>query len=841
MHPEIEAHYLAVEWLEPGRARRVVVSPDPLDIELSPDGVLRLETQIFHDFHPWLGLRLSGQLRQSSPVFVDTQGQEHPMLAVDDGASGTWWVQGDGWDARKNKHLSELHRTMGRFDVRIGKHCLLIDNLATGLGQAQLEEYLQDFKNDLIWLVLSSGTATSSRAGASSGGGLPVALMEFASSAARVGSWPARILREVLAETPRSRLRPNSASFRQYARQPDRPRIIGRASEESADTADNRYLRHMVQVCNRIAFTAKQASDQQAERFAELACLEEKRSVDYGATETRQVNPEMFDRQIAELTEKLDRLAAWSDDDPDEDRDGLQDYRIEITKKYGRRGDEFFYEKPEGRSAYDDKKGIEYNVVRLPKTLGNLVVAAQNFCSVFTLTGRPSIALKKNAKGKPYRHLDFSGVFAVDPDRQAIEAKRRTRTRLERNGWQHELSRTERAEMQRESHTATSRAKTYKRLAGEAMKSASEFASTQAALRQQDVHWHSLGVQPQSTFPMGMRYVLSPDYAAVLKAYTWVRELAERTGIGGESLDELHRISILHASAVYERWCLVKIIGTLIEDFDFEPSPGWQELVFRAVTGRPDSASLLFNRKGIGISAILEIQPVLENGRRPDFRLRFSNSDSGDVGAIVMDAKFRTRWRRGELTDLLAELVDGKGYGGKRDRVFILQPQANAVSEPSSPLAWGQHCDYGQEAPTNHRTGSIQLAAGTQGGGAQQNLRRLIAIGLQAVFPQPPSPDEEYNWNSTSCCIRCATKHESVDIKRRQTRRGRDYWSQNCGNCGMENGRTHCYDCDATLFKNGTDLTYHRTLAEQITNVMCPSCGAYFDKDFLAVAASATE
>lgn len=373
------------------------------------------------------------------------------------------------------------------------------------------------------------------------------------------------------------------------------------------------------------------------------------------------------------------------------------------------------------------------------------------------------------------------------------------------------------------------------------MKSASELASSQAALRQQDAHWHSLGVQPQSTFPMGMRYVLSPDYAAVLKAYTRVRELAERAGIGGESLDELHRISILHASAVYERWCLVKIISVLIEDFDFEPNPGWQEIVIRAVTGRPDSVSLLFNRKDIGISAILEIQPVLANGRRPDFRLRFNTADSGDVGAIVMDAKFRTRWQRGELANLLVELVDGKGYGGKRDRVFILQPQAYAVSEPSSPLAWGQHCDYGQESPTNHRTGSIQLAAGAQGSGAQQNLRRLIAMGLQAVFPTPSSPEEVYNGNSTSCCIRCGNKHEAVDIKRRQTRRGRDYWLLNCGNCSMETVRTHCYDCDATLFKNGTDLTYHRTLAEQITNVMCPSCGAYFDKDFLAGAPSATE
>ena len=39
------------------------------------------------------------------------------------------------------------------------------------------------------------------------------------------------------------------------------------------------------------------------------------------------------------------------------------------------------------------------------------------------------------------------------------------------------------------------------------------------------------------------------------------------------------------------------------------------------------------------------------------------------------------------------------------------------------------------------------------------------------------------------------------------------------------------YECTENLFKNGTDLSYHRTLADQITNVVCPKCGAFFDQD----------
>lgn len=44
--------------------------------------------------------------------------------------------------------------------------------------------------------------------------------------------------------------------------------------------------------------------------------------------------------------------------------------------------------------------------------------------------------------------------------------------------------------------------------------------------------------------------------------------------------------------------------------------------------------------------------------------------------------------------------------------------------------------------------------------------------------------------------------------------------------------RTHCYDCSEAPLKNATALTYHRTLADRITNVVCPSFGAYFDRHF---------
>src|SRR5690606_23459246 len=117
---------------------------------------------------------------------------------------------------------------------------------------------------------------------------------------------------------------------------------------------------------------------------------------------------------------------------------------------------------------------------------------------------------------------------------------------------------------------------------------------------------------------------------------------------------------------------------------------------------------------------------------RPDFRLLFESPPAaGDQGAVssdewrrslnhvpvqqkgesglVMDAKFRARWRRGELESVLESLILTKDYGQEGDRVFILQPESGVMLEPTSPLAWARDCDYGQEPGDAHRKGAICL------------------------------------------------------------------------------------------------------------------------------------
>src|SRR3546814_6950673 len=71
---------------------------------------------------------------------------------------------------------------------------------------------------------------------------------------------PAQEIRWVTALTSPARLRPNAATFRAAMRRPGARLYPGRAAEESADVAENRYLRGMVQHCRRLAQSVARSS-----------------------------------------------------------------------------------------------------------------------------------------------------------------------------------------------------------------------------------------------------------------------------------------------------------------------------------------------------------------------------------------------------------------------------------------------------------------------------------------------------------------------------------------------------------------------------------------------------
>jgi hypothetical protein len=510
---------------------------------------------------------------------------------------------------------------MGRFEIEIGSQRLFIENVAMGLGRVQVEEYLQDFRGDLIYLVMGFGTATARGGPPSAETELVSALTAFAAAARRVIDNPALTLQEITAETRIARLRPNAATFRQYARMPAAQRLVGRGTKETADIADNRYLRHMVQVCERLARNVARAVQRQADSFAARAALEAARSAEYLAMDSRAVDPEIFDTWQAELSKKLEPLASYTDGIDVKVSEEIRSTELKTRGRYGNSVDKLFCDRPQGHNEEDTRRGILYNILGIPVELARLMLEAAGFGDIYRIRGVVNILEHQPKKGA--RLIRFSHVVSVTP--RALANKQLRRQFLKRNGWRIRLSSKEREEMRQEARTAKRRGEDYLSRARRADAAFTGISLPQAELRRQDRLWQTLGVGVSSLFPTGMRFSRSPDYAACLSAFRRVRELAEPSGASDAALQAIDRIGILHASAIYERWCLVKIITVLIDDYGFAPGTGWQDQLIRAVTGLPEALTLDFNRNDPVMTARLEVQPLLPNGRRPDFRLCFSH------------------------------------------------------------------------------------------------------------------------------------------------------------------------------------------------------------------------
>lgn len=848
----LEAAYLDIEWRGYGCARSITVAPEPIEIEQLPDGSLTIETQVFNGLCPWVGLRLLDELNQIQPVFEDLEGNIKPMLQIADVHGGHWWVQNDGWDPEKKSHLSELHRSMGQFKVILGAHTLVINNIVDGLGRAEVEDYLRDFQSELVWLVMGfSGATTGTTKGSTANLDMVQALDSFVAAARKVLSCPAQQISEIQAEDRTSRLRPNAATFRQYFRNPTAQRLIGRMAEETPNIAENRYLRHMVQICGKLAEHAVRAVDRYANSFALRARIEGDRSVSYSEMTHRQVDPEIFERQMTDIQKKLDKVSKFSLVSSEPGR-SVSNWSFRPGEIYGNIPNQMFYFQEDGGSTSNENIGSAWSVLQVPERLADLIQQTRGFCEHYLLDGVAHAKMERTMQGKRYRRVNFTSIYKVQPFTTAPDRKAKKRDYLEKNGWRIALSAKERQEMCQEADTARSRERVYEEHARRALQVLEKLNQCKAELRSQDLGWERLRVPSSPVIPMGMRFAQSPLYATCQTAFSKVAALAKGSGLPEAALDNIEKMGVLHASAVYERWCLIKIISVLMEDYRFLPEDGWQERLICAVTGKPQSVKLMFHRDDVEWIACLEIQPELANGRRPDFRLRFLRGavsalrNHGEYSplenhednrhkenlcsGLVMDAKFRTKWRYGELGRTLSNLIDTKGYDQDGDRVYILHPAPFAILRPSSPLMWGPHCDYGQDGRNAHNRGVVHLAPSS----GDINLRRLIAILLQANFSEPIGEPGESSVIHTgnSFCINCGYPYKTTDLVQRHTQKGNNFWTFVCPECRMRVTRTHCFGCiDGTLFKNGLHLTYHRTVADQITNIVCPNCEKYFDQD----------
>lgn len=617
---EIEARYLAIDWKSEGVARTIECAPVALKIETDGEGTGAIECTIFNDFHPWLGIRLGTGAEEVFPVFLTAQGQEVPMLRVTDPqAGGDWWLQNDGWDQIGKRHLSELQRSPGTYKIKVGDLVLQVENRLSAFGRADIQAYVDDFRGDLLWMILNDAAgATAAGKGATSGVELAEALEKMHAAAQRVLVSPAVTIRESEAPQLVAKVRPNTATFRDYLRNPLARHLPSRVFSESADIAENRYLRYMLEGCIKMAGAYIAASSGQLNFLERLAFQETERARCNLEMDTRHVDAEVFDQQTKEIEGKLNALAALNKSVCDRLR-GVGRFPIHLGKRYGK--DYSFFYTPQKGVGTNEKDQVDYRVVVFPRVLFEKILGCLHFCRNYTVIASAESRLEMAGTGKQFRRLILTEVYEVIPQTDALEKRAQKRRVLEKSNWQVRLSTNERRELKREAYAGKLRAEKAALKSKAISASIAEIERSERRLLKIDSELALLGVSSSSVFPTGMRFFSSPDYVACISAFKEISQLIECGGLDLSMLDEISSIGILHASEVYERWCLLKIFSLLVNDFKFEPEIAWQQKLVETSLASARNVSFEFFRDDLGMKVVLSCQSEMPSGRRPDFVL----------------------------------------------------------------------------------------------------------------------------------------------------------------------------------------------------------------------------
>ncbi len=824
-----EVHYLRIDWLAEGVTSKIEVAPTPLAVEQFGTREFTVESTIFNDSYPWIGIRIDDQ-EKVLPAMVDASGRETPWLRVNNPVGeGVWFISSDGWDGSTQRHLSELRRSSGSFRVRIGDRFLVIQNSLSGYGRGDIQAYVDDFRGSLLWMIMNDEAGATATGGAGTSSAQLVPILDALCTAARkILATPLVAVKEGRRPTPISKVRATAETFRELSQQPQKRRLTGRVFDESANTAENRYVRHMLALVNAWISAWLKAASRQSEFLGALSTQEDQRAKDNRVMTHRHVDPDVYDQQTADIARRVNALTnyrAGGSVRPPRTRE----YPIRLTQRFGD-GPSYFYDRVDGRAAASDED-IAFRVVVLPEQIFNLVQSSIHVCRELTFEGEASSVIKETQRGKKYRELSFSMVSSISIRTDPTAARIAKRRFLEEHGWTVGLTSAERKELQREAKTAESRARRALSKRNAIASSAEALGRSAGTLAEIDSRLRGLGVTRSDVFPTGMTFVTNPAYSACLSSFKMVAELFRKVGFDPSLLEDVEKVGILHASDIYEKWCLLQLFAILIEDFRFTPESNWaSRLVAASVSGERNLA-FEFYRHDIGQRVTLIYQFESIAGRRPDFIIRFFdvlNAHQEPRGVVVLDSKFRSTWGSRSPRQLLDELIQTKGYD-KIGSVFILQPCDGTVRDNASPLEWGRHCDYG--ATQSHTHGWIQLGLSSSGATATDHLKRLLIMGFQSVFPEPEDVDgEQQEWESRSFCLGCGEAHARQSIRSKQTKGGGTSWLLDCALCGVWTIRTHCYHCRKVLFKNGTRWTYHLTLADQVTNVICPVCGSHFDR-----------
>lgn len=879
MIEDVEFRYLDVKWLDKKTVKSLETSQDTIPFEKLENNDFLIETYTYQKYYPRVAIHIQPENQLHIPYVKNDVGKKLELISVKDPQTQKiWWIHSDGWDSEKKYYRTELYRTVGTVDLVVQNQEIKIKNNSISLTVEDLELYLQDFKDDLWQIILNQRSSIKGTVSKSSNMLSEEALSlfrDFSDSMEAILKKPTVELKETQEQKPFKQVRPVNRTFREVATKGFQKQLTSRSYRESYDTPDNRYLHFCAY---RALYIVKQLSVilRKQELHLQRMIENNKSNIDRNnAKKTKKIERDVFDDETRRIEANYQEqrralLQALNCQLPiphDVNNLGEGTFQVTLSGTFSKYPGYFFANRINGEETIGNPNfGGNYAVLGMQEELSNWL-ATQKGDSKFIALSINGVALKgvdRSNPDKPFFYLYFYYVNNITLSKhQRVESELSDRSKrrqyYEESGWEVALKPKEVEELRRESAFFSKK----NQLLESGLSSSNDILSTVEPifirLRKINRFFKGHKVKRSAVFPSTMSFVQNPLYAKAKSSFSKINKLDGMDGALFNSLFEFDEIGIINIPILYERWCLLQIIKLCSEVFGFEMLEDWQNQLIQAVTNNQYNIEFELLNPINNKHMFLGYEKTLENGVRPDFVLdmdyqgyvfknmttkefvsyeqyheRNRNLDSAPSvydhwlqGKIqrkrmVLDAKFKDNLFQTGFEDILKDLTENKNYDEDgKNQLFLLHPQGNAIQEKTSPLGWGKHSDYGQNL--SHQKGFIFLLPSSKYGNTLDNLQRLLGMFIQSASYFFDYGSGNFWFDTT--CVSCGTSsYNDFTCVKKKTEGGNNSWRITCKKCNHLTVKTVCFLCHKDLYKNQFNLTYHRTKAEQVSNVVCPSC-----------------
>lgn len=861
-----EVRYLDIIWKDKDEVQKVVFSDRALSLESVNVGY-ELETVTYTETNNLIGIHIPNKdMSFDIPYFVLANGEkEYLSPIVVPGTDKVWWIQKSVWNGLKKKWYSGIYRTAGRYEVQIEHTTLTIINSTSNFTVEELEYYLKDFKNNLWMLILDNNSAAKAniekedKRGTVFNEELLMLLNDYIKALEKIIVKPTMHLKETQDKRPFRSVKPLPKTFRELVTNPTAKMLTSRAFYESFDTPENRYIHYSLERVLFIVKSFNRVSNSQVGIFQQnLQQLDESIRY-YEEMENKTIDPVVYDNEISKLGRDLAEVKRSLYIDGNSYNSQIENtqslhYTIKFGGIYANKNNQYFV---------SNLNNIGYEKLKIQLKGSYLVVSFKNMTpqklafSNMEIRGNGVKYKDYTSKKRLFWRMEFYNVTEIIfPEYQNLKNKRPL---LEAKNWIDELTKEEIEDRDMEIKTLKYKKEMIDSIMGDLETFSNKIPNIEKELLEKLSFFQRNRIKKQSHCPNSMVFVQNPSYVAARSNYQAISLLEGLSEALLDGLVKVEEIGLVSVPDLYERWCLVQILKVLTSIYQFSLDKGWEERLISLILTEGKDIELFMRNNQRQQELVLSYEKVLSTGKRPDYIIDLKNlGDYTDIisdddwycdglytskkptARLVLDAKFRGNISELSLLKIVKELYVDKDYSeGGKNQVFVIHPVDKPIDEErTSPLEWGRDCNYGQaenigmlnqhEASPDHRYGHIFLNPSFKNSRSIDNLQRLLGLFLQKNGQFGSGCDEKEGLISqhSLCCIGCGNDNrESFFVRITSTKGGNPRYELECKKCSLFSVKTVCYACSVqNLFKNGFKWTYHRTRAEQVSNIVCYQC-----------------